>query len=77
MASSPTPTALGLTRARPGDTVDAIAWRTYHDSAMTEVILDAPANRGLAALGLILPAGTPVALPPRTAPDPTPTHTLW
>jgi len=67
----------GLTRARQGDTVDLIAWRTYGDTAMTEALLDAPANRGLAALGDVLPAGTPVVLPPRETAPPTPTHTLW
>ncbi|SDF04692.1 tail protein X [Rhodospira trueperi] len=67
----------GLTRARQGDTVDLIAWRAYGETAMTEVLLDTPANRGLAALGDVLPEGTLVALPPRETPAPTPTHTLW
>lgn len=65
----------GLTRARQGDTVDAIAWREYGDTAMTEAILIA--NPGLADHGEVLPQGTPVRLPPRATPPPTPTYTLW
>lgn len=65
----------GLTRARQGDSVDAIAWREYGDTAMTEPILEA--NRGLAGLGAILPQDTPVALPPRRAPPPRAAASLW
>lgn len=55
----------GIAYALQGDTVDMIAMRYFGRTAMiTEQILDD--NRGLAALGVILPHGTRVALP---APD--------
>ena len=55
----------GIAHALQGDTVDMIAMRYFGRTGMiTEQILDD--NRGLAALGITLPHGTPVALP---APD--------
>ena len=48
--------------ARQGDTVDAICWRTFGATAGgVETVYDM--NRGLAALGPVLPMGTPVVLP--------------
>lgn len=48
--------------ARQGDTVDAICYRELGRSGdLTESVLDA--NPGLAALGPVLPHGTPVDLP--------------
>jgi len=55
--------------AQQHDTVDAICWR--HLGATAHVVEETLAlNPGLAALGVILPAGTPVILP-----DAVPTHT--
>ena len=57
MPSPRTVTALG------GDTVDLLVHRHYGRTAgITEVVL--AANPGLAGKGLVLPAGTPVSLPP-------------
>lgn len=48
--------------ARQGDTVDAICWRTFGTTAgVVERVYEM--NRGLAALGPVLPMGTPVVLP--------------
>ena len=48
--------------ARQGDTVDAICWRMFGVTAgVVETVYDM--NRGLAALGPVLPIGTPVLLP--------------
>jgi phage tail protein X len=45
-----------------GDTVDAIAFRHYgRHSGTTEAVYEA--NRGLAALPLMLPEGTVISLP--------------
>ncbi len=45
-----------------GDTVDMICRRTFGDeSGYVEAVLDV--NYGLAALGPVLPLGTPVILP--------------
>lgn len=61
--------------ARQGDTVDQIAARCYDgDTSMVMAVLDA--NPGLAALGVILPMGTPVTLPPRQPAVKT-TISLW
>ena len=55
----------GIAYAQQGDTVDLIAMRFFVRTDMiTEQMLDD--NRGLAALGVVLPHGTQVALP---APD--------
>lgn len=62
------------TRANQGETVDLVAWRVHGDTDMVEAILDA--NPGLAALGPILPMGTPVMIPTR-APAKTTPLTLW
>jgi phage tail protein X len=67
--------AAGLAITRQGDTVDQVAWREYGDTAMTEPMLEA--NPGLAALGIVLPQGTPIRLPARATPLPAPKHTLW
>ena len=48
--------------ARQGDTVDAICWRVFATTAgVVETVYEM--NRGLAALGPVLPTGTPVVLP--------------
>ena len=48
--------------ARQGDTVDAICWRAFGTTAgVVETVYEM--NRGLAALGPVLPMGTPVVLP--------------
>ena len=65
-------------RARQGDTVDALCWREL--GATRGVVETVYAlNRGLAAFGPILPAGTLVVLPERrTVRAPTlPTIQLW
>lgn len=64
--------------SRQGDTADIIAARCYDgDTTMTAAIL--AANPGLAALGPIIPAGTSVTLPARSAATATVTETvsLW
>lgn len=48
-------------RAMQGDTVDSLCWRHLGSSSAVETVLDL--NPGLAALGAILPNGTPVTLP--------------
>lgn len=49
--------------ARDGDTVDIIAWRERgRTTGLVEAIF--AANPGLAKLGLFLPPGTVVLLPP-------------
>lgn len=48
-------------RAHQGDTVDTLCWRHLGSSAAVETTLEL--NPGLAALGPVLPAGTPVVLP--------------
>lgn len=62
--------------AQQGDTVDALCWRHHGSSAAVEQVLEI--NPGLAALGPILPHGTPVTLPDT---DPAPAGTnylnLW
>lgn len=48
--------------AREGETIDRICWRVFgRTDRVTEQAL--ALNRGLAALGPVLPAGTPVTLP--------------
>lgn len=61
-----------LIYARQGDTVDAICWR---ELGMTQGVVESvlELNRGLAALGPVLPVGTPVVLPERGS---VATHTL-
>lgn len=63
-------------RSLEGDTVDLIAWRELGFTAgATEAILDA--NPGLAALGPVLPTGTPVVLPVPQAETPRQEVRLW
>ena len=64
--------------ARQGDTVDALCWRELGVTrGMVETVY--AMNRGLAALGPILPLGTIVRLPerPRVAAPLLPTVQLW
>ena len=50
-------------RTKDGDTVDRIAWLVYgrQTGGVVEAILEA--NRGLADLGPVLPAGVDVIIP--------------
>lgn len=52
--------------AHQGDTLDSLCWRHLGSSAAVEAALEA--NPGLAALGPILPEGTPVTLPDAAPP---------
>ena len=64
--------------AKDGDMVDEICWRYYPPERFplsVETVLDA--NRGLAAMGLKLKAGTAVLLPDLKQPDATPVIRLW
>lgn len=47
--------------ANQGDTLDSLCWRHLGSSTPVEAV--AEANPGLAALGPVLPVGTPVILP--------------
>ncbi|WP_322082127.1 tail protein X [Burkholderia sp. BCC1972] len=52
-----------IVRTLQGDSVDALCWRHYgRTDGTVETVLEA--NTGLASLGVVLPAGTPVQLPP-------------
>lgn len=51
--------------AQQGDSIDSLCWRHLGSSAAVETVLET--NRGLAALGPILPIGTPVDLPDQVA----------
>ncbi|MBR8119667.1 tail protein X [Burkholderia cenocepacia] len=52
-----------IARTLQGDTVDTLCWRHYgRTDGTVETVLEA--NTGLASLGGVLPAGTPVYLPP-------------
>ena len=50
-------------RSKAGDVLDAIVWAHYgrQDDRIVELVYEA--NRGLAALGPVLPEGTVVQLP--------------
>ncbi|PHV11323.1 tail protein X [Chitinimonas sp. BJB300] len=62
--------------AHQGDTVDALCYRHYGRTAgMVEAVL--LANRGLAALGAVLPHGTSVELPDLPPPPTAPLIQLW
>lgn len=65
-------------RARQGDTLDAVLYRTYGQTAgITERTL--AMNRHLAALGPVLPEGTLILLPgtPLQAETKKPNVQLW
>lgn len=64
-------------KSRDGDTVDLIAYRHYgntSDSTIEQVLL---ANRGVADLGPILPAGVTLILPDITQPHTQDEIRLW
>ncbi len=63
--------------SRDGETVDAVVWRVIGgDASAVEAVL--AASPGLAALGPILPAGTPVTIPSSAAkPATAPLVQLW
>lgn len=66
-------------RSLQGDTVDALCWRELGATAsVVEAVLER--NRDLADLGHVLPTGTLVQLPERSAATTTPalpTQQLW
>ena len=67
---------MAVVTAEQNDTVDAICWRHYGATeGLVEIVLEA--NPGLAALGAVLPHGTAVVLPDRSAPAPLPLVQLW
>lgn len=65
-----------LYRTRSGDMIDAICYKYYggQQSGAVEIIYEA--NRGLAFLGAILPAGLVIELPDIDIPAETPIK-LW
>ncbi len=67
-----------IIRAQQGDTLDALLWRerSFGASDLGKVL---EANPGLAALGVILPLGTPVTIPATATPTPRtlPLIQLW
>lgn len=51
-----------IVTAQMGETLDAVLWRIFGlGSGVVEQIY--PANRGLAALGVVLPEGTQIIIP--------------
>jgi len=62
-------------RSVQGDTVDLICWRFYNDVTMSQTVLQA--NQGLADLDFILPIGTEIELPEKTASNIAETTKLW
>ncbi|WPZ28987.1 tail protein X [Sulfitobacter sp. OXR-159] len=64
-------------QSKEGDTVDLIVWKHYgrQSDGLVEAVL--AANRGLAALGPILPLGTKVVLPPAEEPRAQEAVRLW
>lgn len=63
--------------AQQGDTVDAICWRHFRQTAgITEQVLEL--NPGLSAIGAILPEGCQITLPDQLPAPPTkPLIQLW
>ena len=63
--------------AQQGDTVDALCWRHYRQTAgSTEQVLEL--NPGLSAIGAILPEGYQITLPDQLpAPATKPLIQLW
>lgn len=67
-----------LYRAKDGDMIDEICWRFYDKGQQplaVERVYDA--NRGLAAAGPTLAAGTVVVLPDLPRPEATPILRIW
>ena len=63
-------------QTREGDTLDWICWRHYgRQSGAVEAVLEA--NRRLADLGPVLPAGLVITLPDLPAPTATRAVALW
>jgi phage tail protein X len=63
-------------QTREGDTLDWICWRHYgRQSGAVEIVLEA--NRRLADLGPVLPAGLVIRLPDLPAPEATRAIELW
>lgn len=54
--------------ARQGDTLDALLWRERNMTA-DDLPAVLAANPGIAALGAVLPLGTPVIVPETARPD--------
>lgn len=64
--------------AKDGDTIDSICWRYYTPAQLplsVERVL--AANRGVAASGVVLKAGTSVFLPDLPQPESTPIIRIW
>lgn len=62
-------------RTKDGDVLDAICLTHYGTTAPVEEVLDA--NRGLAALGPVLPAGVLIELPILETTPEVPAVRLW
>ena len=63
-------------RTREGDMLDWICWKHYRRTAGTvEAVYEA--NRGLAASGMLLPAGLLITLPDIAEPDRQTLPRLW
>lgn len=56
---------MAVLRAKQGDTVELMVFEHYghQGRGLIEAVLDAPANKGLSALGPVLPIGTIVTMP--------------
>lgn len=64
--------------SREGETVDAVVWRVTGQDNEAAVIAVLATSPGLAALGPILPAGTPITIPASAvAPALAPLVQLW
>lgn len=63
-------------QTRDGDSLDHICWRHYgRQSGAVEIVLEA--NRRLADIGPVLPAGLIIDLPDLPVPTATPKIELW
>ena len=63
---------------KDGDMIDAICWKFYakgQQPLAVERVYEA--NRGLAKLGPVLPAGVAVVLPDLPEPEATPVIRIW
>ena len=64
---------MNIVKSLARETLDAVAWRFYGDNSMIDAVIRA--NASLSKF-VVLPPGTPVALPPRTFPQ-TKRRALW
>nr|WP_252726588.1 tail protein X [Tritonibacter mobilis] len=63
--------------SKEGETLDEIVWRHYDAGIRGAVEIVIEANRGIAALGPILPVGTRVLLPEIEEPKKAESLRLW